>query len=220
MSDDAREAAPSWEQGPIWKNPFAWAAVLGILVVTLIRPALRHVPEPPPALATLPAWSLVDQAGQPVGSATLAGQVHLVAVVSSACPGECRRTLDAAGRLEARLWQHAQPVRVLVLDLEPSGAAPLAAGRGWAADRVSVVGGDSEAACSLAAALLAPLAGPRTLTCADRALIEHAERMTLVDGQGRVRGHYRLDELGLDEAFHRARRVVMEERERARAGPG
>src|SRR5262249_16661675 len=42
--------------------------------------------------------------------------------------------------------------------------------------------------------------------------IAHAAKLLLVDGSGALRGVYDSDELGLDEAFWRARRVVEEAR--------
>ena len=44
--------------------------------------------------------------------------------------------------------------------------------------------------------------------------IGHGGRLVLVDGQGRVRGHYETTAVGIDEVFHRAQHVLREQLER------
>ena len=62
---------------PVWRNPWVLAFLAGILTLTAIRPLLRRIPEPPPLLAQLPAFSLVDDRGRTFGSAELRGTVWI-----------------------------------------------------------------------------------------------------------------------------------------------
>ena len=62
----------------VLRSPYLWGFVIGIVTLTLIRPLLRHIPEPPPVLSELPEFSLVGVDGKPFGSAELRGQVYVV----------------------------------------------------------------------------------------------------------------------------------------------
>jgi len=44
--------------------------------------------------------------------------------------------------------------------------------------------------------------------------IAHTGQVVLVDGNGRIRGYYGTDEMGLDEVFNRAQHVLREARRR------
>jgi cytochrome oxidase Cu insertion factor (SCO1/SenC/PrrC family) len=43
--------------------------------------------------------------------------------------------------------------------------------------------------------------------------IAHTGKLVLVDGEGRVRGYYGSDEMGLDEVYNRAQHVLKQQRE-------
>jgi len=44
------------------RNLYLWAFLLGVVVLTLMRPCLRRVPAPPPVRGTLPGFTFVDDA--------------------------------------------------------------------------------------------------------------------------------------------------------------
>ena len=73
----------------VLRSPYVWGFVIGIVTLTLIRPLLRHIPEPPPVLSELPEFSLVGVDGKPFGSAELRGQVYVVNFWYAGCP-PCR----------------------------------------------------------------------------------------------------------------------------------
>jgi len=198
---------------PAWRNPWLWGALLGMAIVTLLRPVLRQVPEPPPPGEALPAVRLEGPGGPLVVPDDLTGRVHVVALVEAECPaGTCPRVLAAVAALARRQAEAAVASDVLLLavgDGDAAGAVAAAAAR-LRADpaRVRALSGSDPAGCAVARAALAGLAGGRAVSCAELGSLAHAARVALVDDRGRLRGLYATSDLGLDEAHHRAVHVA------------
>jgi cytochrome oxidase Cu insertion factor (SCO1/SenC/PrrC family) len=182
-------------------------------VVTLMRPALRRVPDPPIVAGTAPAWRLIERSrGTALGNADLRGQTWVAGVAATSCSGRCRATAEALGQLAQRFSAAGIPVRVLLFDLDPATAAPADEGAAGSAPHAVVVVGaeDADAACAPALALLAPCGLAARPACAGLHDLSHAGRVTLVDGQGRLRGCYTTRPVGLDEVFWRAQHALAE----------
>ena len=60
----------------VLRNPYVWGFVIGIVTLTLIRPLLRRIPEPPPVLSQLPDFALEGADGKPFGSAELSSSTR------------------------------------------------------------------------------------------------------------------------------------------------
>ena len=82
------------------RNPWLWAFVIGVATITLLRPFLRHEPEPPPVLGRLPSFELIDQRGQRFGSAELAGDVYIANFIFTRCTSICPLLTRAMARLQ------------------------------------------------------------------------------------------------------------------------
>jgi hypothetical protein len=124
-------------------------------------------------------------------------------------------TQALAGRgLLARTAGFGDDIRVLVVaglgssDSVAVGLAALEASCSLDTDRWVVAGGELAEVLALAASLEGR-SGEITTFLSHR-------RMTIIDTQRRSRGLYGLDELGLDEVYHRARHVLRDDRMDAR----
>lgn len=77
---------PGWssrpDRGEIVIPRWVWVLgfVSGVVVVTVLRPVLRHIPELPPDLGALGALEVVDGSGEPAPSPGGAGTVEVVAL--------------------------------------------------------------------------------------------------------------------------------------------
>jgi protein SCO1/2 len=206
------------EKPPFYRNPFVIAFVAGIVTLTLIRPLLRHEPEPPPVLAQLPAFTLEDASGKPYGSADLAGQVYIASFFFTRCPSICPLLMQNVRKLQEGLnAQEISGIRLVSITVDPENDT-----RDVLADYAQNLKADP--------ARWTFLTGPpdkvRELvvsgfkTPMDRADtppgsamdIAHTGKVVLVDGSGRIRGYYGTDDLGLDEVFNRAQHVLKQER--------
>jgi hypothetical protein len=159
--------------------------VAAAFALPLVRSVRRALPPAPPVLGSFPAFSLVDQAGNPVRDADLRGHLVVAEFTTAAA-------LAAGGsplaKLQRRVRNTGEAVHLIsFVDMSsPSSASPpptgrptlatLATGAGAGAWRWTLAGGDVK---GLEAATLRALRAPEGGTLAGRLL--------LVDARGRVR---------------------------------
>ena len=95
----ALEGAPQPTRS-VFHNPFVWAFLAGIIILTLIRPMLRRGPDPPPVLGQLPEFRLTESRGVPFGTSDLEGQVYVANFFFTRCVSICPLLTAAMGRLD------------------------------------------------------------------------------------------------------------------------
>lgn len=192
------------------RNPYVWGFVIGIVTLTALRPRLRYIPEPPPVLSQLPDFSLVGMDGRPYGSAELRGQVYVASFFSASCRSDCPVATKGMSRLQDGFAQKKiQGVRLVSISVDPEHDTPevlteYAKGAGVDPKRWTLLTGDPERV--------------RRLVVFGFKLGFHTGKLVLVDGRGRIRGTYGVDEMGLDEVYNRAQHVLRQEREAKRPG--
>ena len=203
----------------VLRNPYAWGLVIGIVTLTLIRPLLRHIPEPPPVLSQLPEFSLVGIDGKTYGSAELRGQVYVANFFFTSCRSICPAIMKGMSRLQDGFAQrNIRGVRLVSISVDPEHDTPEILGsyaKGMGVDplRWTLLTGDPERVRALVVdgfktpVIAPPPGGPEPID------IAHTGKLVLVDGAGRIRGYYDSDEMGLDEVFNRAQHVLRQERE-------
>ncbi|RMG98035.1 MAG: SCO family protein [Deltaproteobacteria bacterium] len=193
------------------------AAVLGVVTLTALRPLLRHVPEPPPVMFELPDFELVRQDGTPFRRSDLEGHVWVVSFFFTSCPSTCPKVTAAMKSLAERYEAHGLPVRLLSVSVDPKRDTPEVLAR-----YAETIGADPERWTFVTGAeadVRALLEQGFRLGVGDRAEqpdgrydIAHSTKVALVGPRGGVRGYYGIDELGLDEVFHRSQHVLREAR--------
>ena len=199
---------------PLSRNPYVWAFVIGCVTLTLMRPLLRYEPKPPPVLGQLPTFSLVDTHGKPFGSAELSGQVWIASFFFTSCPSICPVLMSRMASLQQRFRDAGiDAIRLVSITVDPATDTPerlLAAEPRYGVDEGRwhlLTGTRDQIAALLTSGFHVP--GLDGIATADGD-IPHSAKVVLVDGQGRIRGYYDTDELGLDEVFHRSQHVLKE----------
>lgn len=197
------------------RSPFFWAAAAAVITLPLIRPLLRHVPDPPPRTGTLPAFSLVDQAGRPFSNQDLKGKVFVVDFFFTTCQSICPRLTKAMRSLQQRFERENVPVRLLSITVDPENDTPkklMAYAEKYGADleRWTFVTGPKDAVRHLIVDGFKTHLGERVKDSNNLIDISHAGLFVIVDGDGGIRGYYRPDKMGLDEMFHRSQHVLRE----------
>jgi protein SCO1/2 len=209
--------APAEPSRSVLRNPFVWAFFAGIVLLTLIRPLLRHEPELPPVLSRLPEYRLVAADGRPFGSAELAGQVYVADFIFTRCPSICPELTAAMARLQRRYDEAGvEGVRLVSISVDPDYDTPerlRAYGEMHGIDprRWTLLTGELEQIRGLVmGGFHTPLGEPDP----EGNLIDiaHSTRFVLVDGDGGIRGYYDNDADGLDEIYHRSQHIVRESR--------
>ena len=210
--------------GRVLKNPYVWGFLIGIAVLTALRPFLRRIPEPPPVVGHVPGWTLVADDGRAFGSADLRGSVYVVSFFFTRCTSICPTIMRGMARLQAGFDERGDDgIRLVSISVDPVHDTPEVL-RGYARDlgvrpeRWTLVTGDEESVRRLVVeGFKTPLGAPGD-SPATPLEIAHTGKVVLVDGSGGIRGYYGTDELGLDEVYNRARHVRDREKAEARAG--
>lgn len=198
-------------------SPWFWAALIGVITMPLIRPFMRHIPDPPPVLGQLPTFSLVDQRGEAFGSAQLEGQVYVVSFFSTPCGHTCRGRFQAMKKLQDRYTLNKVPVRLVSISVDPEHDDPRALRRhasthGVNPARWTLLTGEAQGIRDVVLGGFRAAMGDRVKVGRGLKDIASADRFAIVDRQGGVRGFYRTNKPGLDEIYHRSLHVMKEER--------
>lgn len=201
---------------PWYRNIWLWAFLIGIVSVTAIRPFLRRVPPPPPVIATLPDFRLTDQEGRDFARADLEGRVWVANFFFTRCTSICPLLTRAVDRLSTHFHDKGiEDVAFISISVDPAWDTPerlrdYARTHGIDPGRWKLLTGSPEEVRSLVVGgFLKPIGEPETV---DGSLVDiaHSGELALVDPAGGLRGYYGIDDLGLEEIFHRAQHVAEE----------
>jgi protein SCO1/2 len=207
---------PESRQRSLLANPFVWAFLAGIVVLTLIRPLLKFEPDPPPVMGKIPAFSLVDQDGERFGSADLEGRVYVANFFFTSCATICPPMMRAVSTLQNRYRDEGvDEIHLVSITVDPETDTPerlteYAARFDADPGRWTLLTGDLEEIRRVAVEGFRTAMGDRVEVAEGFFDIAHAGKLVLVDTQGRIRGYYDYDALGLDELYHRSRHVLDE----------
>jgi protein SCO1/2 len=210
---DSSSAAVEPARRSLFENPFVWAALAGLVLIPLMRPLLRFEPPPPPVIATVPPFELVDQDGAPFGDERFGDAVHVVGFVFTRCTTVCPFVTASLSRLAERYDQAKEDgVGLLLVSVDPQHDTPpvlreFARQRGLDPERWRLLTGEPEAVRRLVVeGFLVAMGEPEG--AGGPIEIAHTGRLVLVDRDGGIRGYYDTSEEGLDEVFHRSRTVA------------
>jgi protein SCO1/2 len=199
----------------IWVISFVMAAI----TLVLVRPLMRRVPEAPPVMFQLPQFGLTDQHGDAFTRDSLKGEIWVASFVFTSCPSTCPAVTTAMKHLQDRMDSHKLPLRLVSFTVDPETDTPEVLDRyagtvGADPERWTFVTGDLPEIRSL-------LEGGFKLGVGDKEEVDsglydiaHSTKLALIGPDGGVRGYYGIDEMGLDEVFHRAQHVLRDYRRR------
>lgn len=216
-----RETDPEW---PLRKNPYLWGFVIGCIFITMVKVLglTEHIPDEPDVLFSLPAWSMVDQDGEPFGSEQLEGQVYVAGFFFSRCQSICPPLLADMSKLAERYATYDRDVHVVALSVDPDHDTPevlkaTAALYGADFDHWTFVTGTRAGMKSLVEGGFKVAMGDVVRDEANMFEVAHTGKLALVDEAGGIRGYYSHDEVGRDEVYHRAQHVLREAKKRKKA---
>ncbi len=200
---------------PVWKNPYVVGFLLGAVTLTVLPFVQRLSLKAPEPIASVGAWQLIDEGGQPFTSAELKGKVWIASFFFARCPSVCPKLMAD----EAKLLPHFEdlgdddgesPVVLVSITVDPENdtpevlsayAARLAAPKG----RWKFLTGDRERIKELAVKGFLLGMGDREAVSGDVYDIVHSGKLALVDQNGDVRGYWDADEGGRSAIVSAAR---------------
>lgn len=177
----------------------------GVLVLTTIAKALRHA-EPPPAIATLPAFAFEDQAGRPFREADLDGKLWVVDFFFARCRGICPMLAERMREVSRYLDDHpelAARTRLLSITVDPDHDTKAVLAQYAAVHRVDgerwrLVTGRAPAVLDVVQnAFKVGVGAPGTDPKTGEFDILHGGHLVVVDGQRRIRGYFDTDPDGV-----------------------
>lgn len=190
--------APS-PKGPLWRNPFLIAFVLGAVVLTVLPFMQRRFLRAPPPGPNLGTWALQTADGGTVGANELKGKVWLASFAST----PVRRTEFGT------VLKHTDDLgdAVVLVSFVPPGTTGPAGGARW-----FVLSGSPQAFEELALRHFQPAYAQFARTDAGSTLAEWAEvpTMGLVDQNGALRGFWHDNDLGRGNAINAARLLAKQ----------
>lgn len=196
------------------RSPFLWSGVIAIILITVLTPITRRVPHPPEVLGTVPAFTMVNHHSQSFGSEQLAGKTWVASFIFTRCKTFCPMITKQLLDLQGKITNSQLPLQIVSFTVDPEFDTPETLNRfaGTVAANPNIwtfVTSDQDKLKSLIENGFKLAMGERT-EASDLIDIAHAQKLVLVDAQGRVRGYYDASAAGVDEIFYRAEAVVGE----------
>ena len=184
------------------RYPWHISTVVGLLVITGLRPCTRHVPDAPAIVAPMPQFELQDTEGANVTTESLASTIWIAGFVCAQCKGPTAEVGPTLAGLSERITTHKKPLKVLAIATD----APTNPGE-WGQAMGLVAAGslaltDTRGNVASLKDQVAAAFGPDQPKPWDRIFI--------IDDHGQLRGAYALGEMGADEAYHRAQHVARD----------
>lgn len=195
------------------RNPFVWAILAGVVLLMLMWPMLRHEPDPPDVLGTVPEFSLTDQRGEPFTRDDMLGRTWIASFFFTSCRSICPMLVRSLERFDGVAREYGyEDVRIVSFTVDPETDTPellaeYGRQRGIDPERWRLVTGTRPDLERLAERGFLTAMGERETTAAGLMDIAHASRFALVDPRGRIRGWYAPDAEGLEELMRRTRQV-------------
>jgi len=201
--------------GRVLARPAFWLVTLIVLFgLPLGRTLFRRLPPPPPVLATLPAFDMTDQRGQPFGTRNLAGKVWVADFVFTSCQTMCPMLTQKMAEIAHRARHLGPDFHLVSFSVDPERDTPerlatYAARYGVDPHKWAFLTG------TLGDVQHAVVDGfkigvDRHKTTDDFWEIVHGEHLVVVDRQLRIRGYFDASPDGLDRLMDAVGRVVNE----------
>ena len=176
------------------RYPWHVSAVVGVLLITGLRPCTRHVPAAPAVGASMPSFSLASSTESTFTESSLLGETWIAGFVCDECEGAVSQMGPILKELAGKIVEHKKPLRVLAISPSPPRNST-------ANNPILRVHGPKERVDALRERVVAALGADKASTW---------NRTFIIDDQGKLRGAYALGELGADEVYHRAQHVARD----------
>lgn len=207
---------PQEQKTPFYKNPYFVAAVIAMVTLPLLRPFLRHIPEPPLVLAELPDFELQSQDGESFSKISLDGKVTVFSFTHSRCGAFCDPVNASMLDLQRKFSQSSIPIQLVSVSVDPehdstSVLKAYAEGLGVDFSNWKFVTGAVEQVEDFVERGFRPFLPAHSVEPTLKGFMR-ARKIAIVDGAGGLRGFYNTGEMGVDEVLHRSQHVFDQQR--------
>ena len=105
------------------RHPYAFSFILGAVLLTVMRPCLRRVPDAPPQGRTLAAFSLVDQDAKTRSLDDFKGVIWIAAFLATRSP-DAPKIVSALKSLDKRCDTEGVELQFVVFTIDPAYDTP------------------------------------------------------------------------------------------------
>jgi protein SCO1/2 len=196
------------------KSPYLWTAVISMVVITVLTPLTRRVPQPPPVVSTIPEYSLTGPDGRPFGSRELSGRTYIASFIFTRCQSICPMIVQHLLKLQARIEHEKIPLTLVSITVDPENDTPsvlksFAEKSGANSSVWTFLTGTRESITHIVEkGFTVGMGTPAEINGLTD--IAHTQKLILVDSRGRIRGFYDASAEGVEEIYARAEAVVGE----------
>jgi protein SCO1 len=195
----------------IRKYPYAFFFVVGVLIITGIRPLMRKIPPPPPVIGAVHNFELVNQLEKKFGSKELEGSAYVANFIFTSCTTVCPVSSQKMAALQKRFKENNVSVNLVSFSVDPETDLPAVlleyAKKYEAQENWYFLTGSVPSIERALNSFLMQLE-PKQQDSHGIMDIAHSSKFALVDFKGGLRGLYSSDEKGQDELFHRTLNLV------------
>lgn len=201
MTDVGTEKSLHERVARLVTKPWFWVAfVLLSFIVPIGRALGRPPPVPPKLRIPLPAFSLIDQRGQPFGLADLRGKIWVADFVFTSCPTVCPKLTRKMREIQHRARNLGDVFHLVTFSVDPENDTPpvLAAyAAEYKADtrRWTFLTGPLDAVEPTVIKGFKIAMGKEDVGQGMFSIF-HGEKLVLVDCDGFIRGYYDADDDG------------------------
>ncbi|MEN9528376.1 MAG: hypothetical protein RI932_249 [Pseudomonadota bacterium] len=195
-------------------RPYFWSAVICMLVITILTPLTRRVPEPPPVIAEVPEFTVTNQNGEAFGSRELSGKSYVASFIFTRCKTACPMIFQHLKTLQERIKISRLPLTIVSFTVDPDHDTPEKL-----KTHAATIPSDPAIWTFLTAekpVLTKIIEGGFMMAVGEASMmgglmdIAHAQKLVLVDARGKIRGFYDATPNGVDEVFSRAEAIAGE----------
>jgi len=186
-------------------RPLFWILLLALPAAWPVVWSLKTpVPAKLPVLATLPAFSLTDQAGRPFGSKELEGRAWVGSFIFTRCATICPAITAKMARVQDRTRNLGAAFHLVSFSVDPEFDTPARLEAYARAHRASprlwsfLTGPDDQVKAAVVDGLKIAVGRERSEDGRFEGIF-HGSHLVLVDQRGRVRGYYDSDEADVVE---------------------
>ena len=108
----------------VFKSPFLWAFLIGVVSLHLVREFSYMRRYAPPAMVQVGEWSLTNHKGEAFGSKQLAGKVVIANFFFTHCPTICPKLIQDMKELKKRFTNLEDQVYFVSFSVDPENDTP------------------------------------------------------------------------------------------------
>lgn len=198
------------------KNPWFWGFLFGITVVHIVRPFIRHIPDPPAIIGMFPDFSFKEingRNGELFGSKELKGSVYILTIFESNSIEKNQKLMQDLKKIQELYKRDGKDISIVSIhpitrDNEEESFKEFIKTLDINFSKWHPLFGSKEEINNLKINAYEHYISEQKRDSSNNPTND--TKIIIIDEDGNNRGFYNTDDLGIDEVFNRAQHVLRE----------